>query len=219
MAVTLDQVRERITAAAMRSGRSADEIELVAVSKNRTAAAIGEAYSLGHRIFGENRQQGLAARFNEELPTDISWHFIGPLQGRKASYVADHADLLHSFDRFDLIKRWAGRTTPVLLQFNMAGESQKGGFDPSSATEVFDRVGDAGILVKGVMAIPPQSSNPEDSRSWFSQLRRVFDQLAETSSAVDTLSMGMSTDYEVAIEEGATLVRVGTAIFGPINNT
>lgn len=220
MAVTpLLEVRERIAAASVRSGRPAEAVGLVAVSKGRTDQAVREAYASGQRIFGENRQQGLAARFETDLPNDISWHFIGPLQGRKASFVGEHAGLLHSFDRYDLIKRWIGMTTPVLLQFNMASEPQKGGFNPADAQEVFARVTEAGIVVQGVMAIPPLTPRPEDSRQWFSQLRSVFDQLVETSSSVDTLSMGMSNDYEVAIEEGATLVRVGTAIFGPLNNT
>jgi pyridoxal phosphate enzyme (YggS family) len=220
MAVTaLGEVQERVALASVRSGRAAEEVQLVAVSKNRTAAAIRDAYEQGQRVFGENRQQGLARRIDEGLPGDISWHFIGRLQSRKAPFVAEHADLLHSFDRLDLIKRWGGTTTPVLLQFNMAGEPQKGGFDPASAPEAFAKVCDAGVVVKGVMAIPPQSAIAEDSRRWFVQLREVFDKLAETSSTVDTLSMGMSNDYEVAIEEGATLVRVGTAIFGPLKNT
>jgi PLP dependent protein len=217
MALTsFEDVQDRICAAALRSGRTADEIQLVAVSKNRPASAVRALHEAGQRHFGENRQQGLAARFAEDLPTDITWHFIGPLQSRKAPFVAEHADLLHSFDRLDLIKRWAGSTTPVLLQFNLAAEPQKVGFDPKDADQVFADVTNAGIVVKGVMAIPPQASEPEETRPWFVQLRDVFDRLRETSRAVDTLSMGMSNDYEVAIEEGATLVRIGTAIFGPV---
>lgn len=220
MAVTpFETVIERMRAAEARSGRSEGEVRLVAVSKNQSAAAVRSVYESGQRIFGENRQQGLAARYTSDLPDDISWHFIGPLQSRKASFVAEHADLLHSFDRLDLVKRWEGRMTPVLLQFNLASEPQKGGFDPAVASDVLARVTDAGITVRGVMAIPPLEEEPESARRWFRQLRGIFEQLSRQSDAIDTLSMGMSNDYEVAIEEGATLVRVGTAIFGARNLT
>ena len=107
----------------------------------------------------------------------------------------------------------------MLLQFNVAGEPQKSGFDPNAAHQVLDAVTTAGIAVRGVMAIPPQVTDPEDSRAWFASLRRIFEELRETSDDLDTLSMGMSNDYEVAIEEGATLVRVGTAIFGQVSST
>jgi len=218
MAVTpLEAVQDRIAAAAVRSGRSVEDIQLVAVSKNRPASAIRAAHAAGQREFGENRQQGLAARLGEDLPADIMWHFIGPLQGRKASFVAEHAHLLHSFDRLDLVKRWAGSATPVLLQFNLGAEPQKGGFDPREADQVFAKVAGAGIVVKGVMAIPPQADDSEATRPWFARLKEIFDELTRNSSTIDTLSMGMSNDYEVAIEEGATLVRIGTAIFGPVN--
>lgn len=219
MALTpLDEVLGRIHAATARSGRSDGDVGLVAVSKNRSTEEVLDVYRSGQKVFGENRQQGLAARHAAGLPEDISWHFIGPLQSRKATYVRDHVDLLHSFDRLELIRRWEGSRTPVLLQFNVAGEPQKGGFDPATANEVFDKVVDSGIRVRGVMAIPPIESDPEASRPWFSLLRGVFDRLRQRSDVVDTLSMGMSSDYEVAIEEGATLVRVGTAIFGPTDH-
>lgn len=214
-----EAVQERIEQAAIRSGRPPSDIELVAVSKNRPASAIRDVYEAGQRVFGENRQQGLAARLEEGLPEDISWHFIGPLQSRKALFVNRNVDLLESFDRLDLIKKWRGSDTPVLLQFNVADEPQKGGFDPAEAQRVFDEVASAGIVVRGVMAIPPYVTDPEDSRPWFALLRSVFEELRTTSDAIDTLSMGMSNDYEVAIEEGATLVRVGTAIFGAVSST
>lgn len=207
-------VRERIAAAAHRSGRTPADITLVAVSKGRPDAAVRTAYDLGQRAFGENRQQGLASRLDSDLPTDIAWHFIGPLQRRKAKFVATHASLLHSFDREALIPAWSSSTTPVLIQFNMAGESQKGGFEPNDADRVLDLVLDAGISVRGVMAIPPAVTKPDDSRRWFAALADIHARFAETSDTIDTLSMGMSHDFEVAIEEGATMVRVGTAIFG-----
>jgi len=211
----LTEVRDRIKAAAAVSGRSDSAITLVAVSKGRPDSAVLDAYEQGQRVFGENRQQGLASRIDAGLPADIAWHFIGPLQGRKARYVSEHVALLHSFDRLDLIKRWDHSTTPVLLQFNMAQEEQKGGFAPSEADRAFHEVTAAGITVRGVMAIPALVEDPNEARGWFAGLRAIYEKLRAESAEVDTLSMGMSHDYEVAIEEGSTMVRVGTAIFGP----
>jgi len=211
----LTEVRDRIKAAAAVSGRSDSAITLVAVSKGRPDSAVLDAYEQGQRVFGENRQQGLASRIDAGLPADIAWHFIGPLQGRKARYVSEHVALLHSFDRLDLIKRWDHSTTPVLLQFNMAQEEQKGGFAPSEADRAFHEVTAAGITVRGVMAIPAMVEDPNEARGWFAGLRAIYEKLRAESAEVDTLSMGMSHDYEVAIEEGSTMVRVGTAIFGP----
>ncbi|MCZ7532959.1 MAG: YggS family pyridoxal phosphate-dependent enzyme [Acidimicrobiia bacterium] len=212
----LTEVLNRIDAAAAASGRTGDAITLVAVSKGRPDSAVLEVYRQGHRTFGENRQQGLASRIKAGLPDDISWHFIGPLQGRKARFVSEHVALLHSFDRLDLIRRWDHSDTPVLLQFNMANEPQKGGFAPTEAERALNEVMAAGITVRGVMAIPPAVDDPNDARRWFAGLRSIYDRLRFVSPEIDTLSMGMSHDFEVAIQEGATTVRVGTAIFGPI---
>lgn len=213
--IGLGDVLERIGDAAARSGRNLEDVTLVAVSKGRRNDAILLAYGDGQRVFGENRQQGLAARIASDLPPDIEWHFIGPLQGRKASYVSEHVSLLHSFDRLDLIGRWKLTSTPVLVQFNMAGEQQKGGFDPNDADRTLDAILEAGISVRGVMAIPPVTDDASETRRWFVGLKAIFDRFQQASDDVDTLSMGMSNDFEVAIEEGATMVRVGTAIFGP----
>jgi pyridoxal phosphate enzyme (YggS family) len=219
MALTgLKTVLERIDTAARRSGRSPDDVKLVAVSKGRSDALVAAAYREGHRVFGENRQQGLAGRIGSDLPKDIEWHFIGPLQGRKAPFVAAHVSLLHSFDRFDLIRRWSATSTPVLIQFNMAGESQKSGFAPAEAKRALETILGAGILVKGVMAIPPATESRDETRGWFAELKKIFDIFNESSEAIDTLSMGMSSDFDIAVEEGATLVRVGTAIFGPVQH-
>ncbi len=211
-------VRERITAAARASGREPDAVDLIAVSKSRSDAAVLAAYDEGQRLFGENRQQGLAARIEAGLPADIDWHFIGPLQSRKAPFVAEHAALLHSFDRLSLIKRWEGSPTPVLLQFNLGDEPQKSGFHPDEAERVLTQVLTAGIRVRGVMAIPPMAENPQDTRPHFVRLRRILDDLRRVEPVLDVLSMGMSNDYEVAIAEGATMVRVGTAIFGALEH-
>lgn len=219
VALGLAAVNARIAAAAVRSGRPSEDVTLVAVSKGRSDEMVAAAYDEGQRIFGENRQQGLAGRIAGGLPEDISWHFIGPLQSRKARFVAANASLLHSFDRLDLVPKWAESGTPVLLQFNLASEPQKVGFDVSEAGRVLDAVLADGIDVRGVMAIPPQTHDAERTRRWFSLLRGVYEGFRSASERIDTLSMGMTDDFEVAIEEGATLVRVGRAIFEPHTNS
>lgn len=214
-AVGLETVRVRIAAACARAGRAVDEVTLVVVSKQRTDAEVLDVYDAGQRIFAENRQQGLEARSQADLPPDIEWHFIGPLQRRKVPYVAAHCELLHSMDRLELARSWAERSdTPVLIQFNLGGEPQKSGFAPAEAGEVMASLLELGLDVRGVMAIPPMSDDPGDARPWFARLRRIYDVYAEEYPFVDTCSMGMTNDFEVAIEEGATMVRVGRAIFG-----
>ena len=211
----LGVVQERIAAAAVRSGRTSADVTLVAVSKGRSDEQVAAAYDAGQRIFGENRQQGLALRLDSDLPADIAWHFIGPLQSRKARFVAANTSLLHSFDRLDLISKWRDSETPILLQFNVALEPQKVGFDPSESDRVLNAVLAEGLDVRGVMAIPPIADDPEATRPWFATLYGIYDAYRSVSERIDTISMGMTNDYEVAIEEGATIVRVGRAIFEP----
>ncbi len=213
-------VRERMAAAAAHSGRDVQEIDLVVVSKMRPDSEVLAVYEAGERIFGENRQQGLQARIDADLPDDIEWHFIGPLQSRKVRYVAAHTTLLHSLDRESLTHRWVGSGGgPALIQFNLAHESQKVGFDPNDADEVLTRVLDAGVDVRGVMAIPPLVEEPADSARWFSMLRGIFEGYRDESSHIDVCSMGMTNDFEVAIHEGATTIRVGRAIFEDTNTS
>ena len=212
--VGLKRVEERIRSACDHAGRSADEVDLVVVSKTQPDAAVLDIYRQGQRIFAENREQGLKARIASDLPADIEWHFVGPLQSRKANFVGSNVALLHSMDRQGLAEKWATRSTaPVLLQFNLAAEPQKSGFDPSQADRVIDDVLGLGVRVAGVMAIPPMADDPEDVRQWFVKLRALFDRYASTYDDITVCSMGMSHDLEVAIEEGATMVRVGRAIF------
>ena len=214
----LSTVRRRMAAAAERAGRNADEIDLVVVSKMRSNEEVLSVYEAGERIFGENRQQGLRARIEADLPGDIAWHFIGPLQSRKARYVATHAALLHSLDRLSLAQRWvAVDGGPALIQFNLAGEPQKVGFDPRHADEVLGEVLEIGVDVRGVMAIPPLVDDPADSAPWFSMLRGIFEHYREESPLIDVCSMGMTNDFEIAIAEGATTIRVGRAIFEGTN--
>lgn len=214
-AVGVHAVRERMAEACRRSDRPVDDVDLLVVSKGRTRREILAVYDAGERLFGENREQGLAARLGEDLPTDIVWHFVGPLQSRKVKSVGRMCSLLHSLDRMKVARLWAQHApdVPVLAEFNLASEAQKSGFDPRDADRVLDQLGDAGLTVRGVMAIPPQVDDPEDVRPWFAQLRSIFDRWGDRSDGITVCSMGMSNDFEVAIEEGATIVRVGRAIF------
>ena len=212
----LTRVRERMYAACERSGRDLDAVDLLVVSKNRSDEDVAAVYEAGQRLFAENREQGLRTRVASDLPTDITWHFVGPLQSRKAAYVGNHIDLLHSMDRMKLARLWADRcATPVLIQFNLAAEPQKSGFAPSNADQALEACLDLGLDVRGVMAIPPLTKDPEDARPWFRSLRTIFDGFADAHSEITVCSMGMTNDLEVAIEEGSTLVRVGRAIFEP----
>ena len=220
MATTgMNAVRSRMAAAANVAGRDIADIDLVVVSKLRSEAEVLAVYDQGERLFGENRQQGLKARIDAALPADIEWHFIGPLQSRKVRYVAEHVALLHSLDRLSLASRWvAAGGGPVLIQFNLAAEAQKTGFAPDDASEVLDTVMETGANVRGVMAIPPMTNDPRDVAPWFRMLRSIYDDLAERNENIDVCSMGMTNDLEVAILEGATMIRVGRAIFEGTDN-
>lgn len=214
----LVDVRRRISEALVRSGRSTDEVVLVVVSKQRSDTEVLALYEAGERVFAENRQQGLEARTGSELPPDIEWHFVGPLQSRKVRFVAPAVRLLHSLDRRSLVGRWvAAGGGPALVQFNLADEPQKSGFHPDDATQVLDELLDSGVEVKGVMAIPPHRSDPLASAPSFERLRTILDGYRDTLNSIDVCSMGMSNDFEIAIREGATMIRIGRAIFEPTN--
>lgn len=213
----LEAVRQRIAAAAARAGRSPASVRLVVVSKARTVDEIFEAYAAGHRDFGENRAEELTMKA-PQLPSDIRWHFVGTLQSRKTSAVRPHTHLLHSMDRMSLARRWAlapGATPPCLLQVNIGREPQKHGVDPEAVMATLDEMSDAGVVPVGLMAIPPAPDAAEDSRGHFAALAALAEAARRSHPAIAELSMGMTDDFEVAVEEGATLVRVGRAIFGP----
>ncbi len=213
----LNEVWERIAAAAARAGRPPTEITLVAVSKTADPDGLLAVYRAGQRHFGENR----AAPFVERaaaLPPDARWHFIGRLQGNKVPRVRPVTHLLHSLDRVELARYWVkgpGLPPPALVQVNMAGEEAKGGVAPAEAESLVEAASELGITVRGLMTIPPLPGRPEDSRPHFRALAALRDRLAARWPGLTELSMGMTEDYEVAIEEGATLLRVGRAIFGP----
>lgn len=216
VAERLEAVCNRVYAAAERAERDPSEITLVAVSKGRSAEAVLAAYEAGQRDFGENRSVELAAKA-PSLPDDIRWHFIGSLQTRQAKIARPHTALLHSLDRSRLANVWSTGepVPPALIQVNVAGEAQKHGIEPQSAGQLLEQAVALGIPCRGLMTMAPLSVDPEDSRRWFRELRLLRDGFQVAHPDLVELSMGMTDDYEVAIEEGATIIRVGRAIFGP----
>jgi hypothetical protein len=232
LATNLTRVERRIAEAANRVGRSAAEITLVAVTKTQPQEVLRAAYELGLRNFGENRVEEAESKF-DLLPNDVTWHMIGHIQSRKARRVADRFDMVHSIDRVDLAQRLdrfcAGHAEPlpVLLEFNVTGEASKFGFaahrwtDPTAQESLLADVAEILTLpqlaVQGLMTMAPVVSDPEQTRPVFARLRQLRDDLARIFPEANWshLSMGMTDDFEVAIEEGATMVRVGRAIFAP----
>jgi pyridoxal phosphate enzyme (YggS family) len=219
----LAAVRERIARAAERAGRSPSEITLVAVTKTLPPERLREGFEAGIRDFGENRVQeaeGKVAALSD-LP-GVRWHLIGHLQGNKARKAADLFQTVHSLDSVDLGQRLArigaerGRDVEALVQVELGGEESKTGLPAGELIPALRSLaGIGGLRLLGLMAIPPQVSDPEGARPFFRSLRTLRDEaLAASLLAGRDLSMGMSHDFEVAVEEGATLVRVGTAIFG-----
>jgi hypothetical protein len=223
IAQRLAEVRTAIAAAAVRAGRDPSEVLLVAVSKTQPAAAIAAAHAAGQRDFGENYVQELLAKATELAPLDgLRWHAIGALQRNKARDVARVAAVVHTIDRVELatelVRRAeaAGRTVDALIEVGIAGEEQKAGCRPEQARAIAHELArSSAVRPVGLMTVPPIADDPEETRPWFAALRTLRDELRDTGfPSLRELSMGMSSDYAVAIEEGATIVRVGTAIFG-----
>ena len=222
IAANLTDVQSRIAAAERGAGRAAGSVRLVAVSKKMTVDDVRAALAAGQRIFGESYGQELrdkrAALAAEAAPPE--WHFIGPLQSNKVKYVAGQAALIHAVDSAALLDAIDARGVPqaCLVQVNVAGEAQKRGVAPADLPAILDRFASLRFArCEGLMLIPPLTAQPEDARPPFAALRSLRDREAtRTRPNVDLkeLSMGMSGDVEIAIAEGATLVRVGTAIFG-----
>ena len=221
IAENLERVREQIAQAAAKAGRSADELELVAISKTHDAAKVREAIEAGQRLFGESRVQEARAKI-PELPSNLRWHFVGHLQKNKIRHALPLFELTHSVDSLALaedINRIAeedGLHPRVLLEVNVAGEGSKFGFQPDRLrAEMESLLALPRLSILGLMTIPPIVEEAEASRKYFVQLRELRARL-QTEFHVDLaqLSMGMTQDFPIAVEEGATLVRVGTAIFG-----
>jgi len=217
----LAEVRRRIDAAAGRSGRTAEAVTLVAVSKTMSVEAIREAVAAGVTVLGENRVQEARDKI-AALAGVAEWHLVGHLQTNKAKLAVGLFQRIHSLDSVRLAEelerhaRETGRRVRCLIQVNVGGEEQKSGAPESGVRPLLEAANRLPhILVEGLMAIPPFLSDPEAIRPYFRRLRLLRDELAREGFSLPDLSMGMTQDFEVAIEEGATLVRVGTAVFGP----
>lgn len=220
----LAAIRQRITSAAIRSGRPPEAVRLVAVSKTFGAADVRAAYAAGQVDFGENRVQEALAKRAETADLPLRWHLIGPLQSNKANKVAGAFASVQSVHSVDLLERLAraaaasGVDLPVLVQVDLAHEATKSGLDEKDLRPLLARARElAGVRVEGLMLLPPYNDDLEQVRPWFRRLRDLRDTLLSEgvpATQLQQLSMGMSHDFEVAIEEGATIVRVGSAIFG-----
>jgi len=219
----LDQVNERIRAAAESAGRDPASVRLVAVSKTRPAADIIAAFQAGQTIFGENYIQELVPKL-AEVREAVQWHIIGHLQSNKVKYIAGQVALIHSVDRISLAqeidRQWGklGKICDVLIQVNISGEATKSGTTEEGAIQLVRECAQLpNVRVRGLMTMPPFFDDPDAARPYFAELRQLSEAVAaQRIAGVDMveLSMGMSGDFEAAIQEGATLVRVGTAIFG-----
>jgi pyridoxal phosphate enzyme (YggS family) len=216
-------IHQRIDAACRRAGRNPEEVRLIAVSKVKPAEQIDAAFASGQRLFGESYVQEFRDKA-PEVKSPVEWHFLGGLQSNKVKYLRGKVAMIHSVDRFSLAeeisRQWQKINQPIkiLLQVNIGAEEQKSGCAPAELATLLRRVAALPQLdVCGLMCLPPDFEDPEDVRPYFRRLRELAGQLRQLKlPAVNLreLSMGMSGDFEVAVEEGATLVRVGTAIFG-----
>lgn len=222
----LEQVEEVISQACRDSGRARGDVTLIAVSKTKPAETLQEAYDLGVRVFGENKVQELTEKY-EVLPDDIQWHLIGHLQRNKVKYIIDKAVLIHSVDSLRLaetIEKEAAKrdlTAKILIEVNVAKEESKFGVFPEDLEELVLKISEfPHVRIEGLMTIAPFVENPEENRPIFKHLRKLSVDIAKKNIDnvnMSVLSMGMTNDYRVAIEEGATMVRVGTGIFGARN--
>ena len=217
----LERVREQITQAAAKAGRAVNEIELVAITKTHPAENVREAVEAGHTVFGESRVQEARSKI-PELPSNLRWHFVGHLQKNKIRHALPLFELFHGVDSLALAQEMNriaaedGERPRLLLEVNVAGEGSKFGFNAETLrAEIGSLLALPRLSIEGLMCIPPLADEAEGSRKFFVQLRELRDSLEkEFDVNFPHLSMGMTQDYWIAVEEGATLVRVGTAIFG-----
>lgn len=217
------QVEENIESSCKKAGRKREEVTLIAVSKTKPVPMLEEAYACGCRHFGENKVQELVDKY-EALPKDIKWHMIGHLQRNKVKYIVDKVFLIHSVDSLRLAEEISKEalkkqvTVNILIEVNVAGEATKFGTTTEETTELVRKISVLpGIAVKGLMTIAPYVENPEENRQYFAKLRQLSVDIMHKNIdniSMDILSMGMTGDYQAAVEEGATYVRVGTGIFG-----
>ncbi|WP_428267299.1 YggS family pyridoxal phosphate-dependent enzyme [Haliangium sp.] len=227
---SLAQVEARVAAAAARAGRNPDEVTLIGVTKRHPPALIEAARAVGIRHIGENYAQELVDKYDHFAgATDVIWHYIGQLQRNKVKYVVGRAALIHAVDSDRLAReidkqaakagdegRLPGGVQRVLIAVNLGGEVQKSGVSEDQANELLELItGLDHVTCVGLMTMPPLAHGPEDNRPYFRRLAALRDRLAATHGPLPELSMGTTDDFEVAVEEGATMVRVGTALFGP----
>lgn len=219
----IEHVRENIRTACEKSGRKAEDVTLIAVSKTKPVSMLQEAYECGCRDFGENKVQELVEKW-EQMPKDIRWHMIGHLQRNKVKYIVDKVYMIHSVDSLRLaeeISKEAGKkgvTVSILIEINVAEEETKFGTTCEEACRLVEEIAKLPhLVIKGLMTIAPYVENPEENKQYFEKLRQIYVDINRKN--IDNvymaeLSMGMTGDYEVAVTEGATYVRVGTGIFG-----
>ena len=222
IAENIHQIRQKIVELAAKYQRSADDIQLLAVSKTMPVEAIQAAYEYGQRDFGENYLQEALAKIHTLRHLDISWHFIGAIQSNKTREIANAFDWAHSIDRIKIARRLSEQRNPELaplnicLQINISNEKTKAGIQLNELAQVareIDRL--PNLKLRGLMAIPEKTTGLDKQRSIFTKMHQAMTELNHSGLDMDTLSMGMSNDMEAAIAEGATMVRIGTAIFGP----
>ena len=222
----LAETLERVRFAQSAAGRSGADVTVLAVSKQQSVAAIRAAYQAGLRNFGENFVQEAIVKFKELDALDITWHFIGRIQSNKTRDIAELFQWVHTVDRLKIATRLNDQrphfSPPlnVCIQVNQAGETQKGGVQESEVADLARAVMSLPRLrLRGLMTLPPTTPKPQTNAPLFARLTKLKENLIEAGIPLDTLSMGMSADFEIAIGQGSTIVRVGTAIFGPRNRT
>ena len=215
-------VQERVARAAEKAGRSAQSVTLLAIGKAQPLELLGAAAGCGLEHFGESYLQEALGKISALRDRGITWHFVGRLQANKTRPIAETFAWVHALDRLKIAERLAAQRPAaapplnVCLQVNLAGESRKGGVAPDELASLAARVAALpGLALRGLMCIPPEETDPARQRAWFARLRGLRDELNAGGARLDTLSMGMSGDFEAAILEGATIVRLGTALFGP----
>lgn len=219
----LAEVQSRVEQACKRAGRDVAEVTLIAVSKTKPVTDLQEIYNAGVRDFGENKVQEMCDKM-EKMPKDINWHMIGHLQRNKVKYIVGNVALIHSVDSYRLAEeiniqaKKKGLVVPILVEVNIADETTKFGVSKEDAMELVRQIASLDALsVKGLMTIAPYVVDPEENRAYFRKIKELsvdIDNQNIDNVSMDILSMGMTGDFEVAIEEGATMVRVGTGIFG-----
>lgn len=214
------RIKQKIKSASERAGRDPDEVKLLAVSKTYSPLDINEAYESGQKIFGENRVQEALKKIEELNNSDIEFHLIGNLQLNKVKYLQNKFSLVHSVDSIELIKEMEKRfylishVQDILIQINIAREPQKCGVLMEDFNSLLEyALKSNNVKVRGLMMIPPFTNTPEENRIYFRQMKKIYDKIFQNHSEM-ILSMGMSDDFEIALEEGANMVRIGTAIFG-----